>query len=1133
MTDLREFWKRLSQGPAVLFLGQDYLSLESGEDPLLGEIGSKFGGHPTNPAYHQLLDGSASESGQSALGWLSERCRRMSPPSWLESVSNFPWNSVFSSAIDPIWLSAFRGESREVAPVFDDDYFPRDPRNRQVLHATFLFGAINQSEPNQRSPLSQFEFLGRQLIARNLAQRLPDTVTPLGVLVIEGYRGNRDWFQLADLYPILQSFGPGQVHVFSVDQELENDPILSELVRTETVVVHSEGLAWALQRGIDQGFVQLGALLSIKDGTRRITLRHGPVPISREIWNRIGNSGTLIDDSILAPPSPISKEALYWEFRRFLFESGIRPLWSGYARELAFRREFERELYEKVTARLSKELPIDQPIIVHGQTGTGKTVALGNLAYTLAKSGTYPVIFIERKTQRPIDTDIDECCRWLENHGAEATLIVWDGMVQQGDYYELQGYLASRGRKAIVVGSSYKLSSADDHLVEVPDQLSASEAIHFADFLENLGIRLTESHRHDLERRDPSYLVALYRHLASARPSISRGVVQELEQLESLLIEAVHRFQPEGNSFGALAAAFLAAGLVDPNQVESTGLRADTQVSAAKVGELVDIITVPGRFGLNIPVELLARTWNQPDFVYIAQILQGCDIFRVIEDAAGRLVVGPRHPLEASLVVEARVGSVAGEVEVISNIVKSMRSSTWGASESDEISFVIELIREAGPQSSQRSRFAPHFRTFADAITEARELRRIQSPRLMLQEANLLREWITNRSQQGSRPEETAEVLEQAQLILEGASDLLKDNPHQWRLRSFIATELASTFGAATIDSIRTEGGDGLVRSNYRQVLNAVRLARSIDSSSYSPVDVLVWSTTALAQQSNVEETTLTEAIVDVLDALETIDPELLDVRNREQFHRRRLEVGQLLGDEGLSESAFEELLSIGSSAGFYIRAREIAQAAEILDDGKVRDIRPYSDAWAYLENNRAQIAKDPRCLNLMLNYWWLSKTRHRLFHDERVVLSFQKDEWNYALRIVRELKAFDSNRGLTLSLLEAVSLFHLDLFPAALQVFGEVEAESYRVPGRRRILRSFLASESDGVPRVFHGTVQSVDSRRNRAQVFVEEIGRYITFLPTDFGRPDIRQGDSLGQFHIAFNFIGPIADPLARYSA
>ena len=860
-------------------------------------------------------------------------------------------------------------------------------------------------------------------------------------------------------------------------------------------------------------------------------MRNRSIPISREVWNRISNSATLIDGHILASPPPISRDALYWEFRRFLFECGTRPLWSGFARGLAFHREFEQSLQNKAIRQLDRESSTDHPIVVHGQTGTGKTMALGNLAFTIAKSEKYPVIFIERRTQRPVDSDIDECCRWLEDHGADATLIVWDGMVQQSDYHELQGYLASRGRKAVVVGSSYKLNMSDDHLIEVPDQLSANEAIEFANFLENLGISLTERHRDDLEKRDPSYLVALYRHLAPARPQITTGVIQELEQLESELVDAVNLFLPTDPLAGSLATAFLSAGIIDQSWMDEVGVRTGTQVSAAKVGELVDIVTVPGRFGINIPVELLARTWGQSDFAEISQILHGCDLFHAFEDAAGRVTVGPRHPLEAQLVVQARVGTVQGESSIVSKIVKAIRPSTWGSDESDEISFVIELLRAVGPQGNERLRFTPYFRELAEAISEVRESRKIQSPRLILQEANFLREWVTTLSQQGNRPEEASDVLAQAQLILNEALDLLMDNPRQWRLRTFIATELASTLGAATIDSIHTGATNKIVRQSFEQVLDAVRRARAIDFNTYSPVDVLVWSTTALAQPGVVDDNTRTEAIVDVLDALETVDPELLDGRNREQFHGRRLEVGKLLGNQELSESAFQSLLSMGSAAGFYIRAREMIQGAENPTNGNVANLRPYKGSWEYLESHRAQISHDPRCLNLLFNHWWLSRTRHRLFDDERVVLPFQKDDWEYALRLIGELRAQGSHRDLALSLLEAISLFHLNRLPAALQLFREVESESYKMPGRRRILRSFLASNPTGNPSEFHGTVRQVDPRGHRAQVFVDEIGHFITFLPTDFGRPDIRQGDSLGEFHIAFNFIGPVADPLARY--
>ena len=1130
MSNLQEFWRQLHQGPAVLFLGQDYLRVETGTDPLLAEAQGKFGGTKATPDYNLLLDSTASQSPDAALTWMSECCRRLSPPEWLQSIAGFPWNSVFSSAIDPIWLQAFRNGWREVAPIFDDEYFPRDPRNRRVLHCTYLFGSLNQTETELRTPLSQFEFFSRKQIAVNLARRLPDILTPLGVLAVEAYKGDRDWFSTADLYPVLQALGPGQAHLFSVDDELSMHPVISELVRTGRLVTHPEGLAWALERASSQGLIQLGTPPYGEETGRRVTLQHGSIPIPRELWNRVNNSATLMDNHVLTPPPPISTDAIYWEFRRFLFESGNRPLWSGFARNFAFRREFEKELHDKTVNRLERESSNDQPIVIHGQTGTGKTVALSSLAYTLAKSRKYPVIFIERRTQRPVISDIDECCRWLEDHGGSATLIVWDGMVQPSDYRELQGYLASRGRKAVVVGSSYALKESGIHLVGVPNQLSAEEARQFAEFLESLGVSLSEPHRNALETRDPTYLVALYRHLAPTRPRIATGVVQELEQMEQELVAAVNRLESENTSLGAFAAAFLSAGIIDQSRLEEVRLRPEAQISATQVAELVDIVTVPGRFGINVPIELLARTWDKSNFTDLSQILRGFDLVHASEDSAGRVVVGPRHSLEARLIVQARIGSVQDEAAIVSRIIKAIRPSIWGADESDEIGFVIELLRAVGPQGDEQLRFAPFFRDLAEAISEVRESRNIRSPRMMLQEANFFREWVTTKSRQGNPPEEASAILAKAKSILQEALEMLKDN-RQWRLRTFIATELASTLGATTIDSITIGSTKAEVEQNYAQVLEAVKTARSIDFSSFNPVDVLVWSTTALASYEGINNNARTEAIVDVLDALETVDPDLLDSGNLERFHQRRYEVGALLGNQELSEAAFLSLLSIGSAAGFYIRAREIGGSPIVSPNGRGVQGGRYRDAWKYLEDHRGKIYHDSRCLNLLFDYWWLSKTGHRPFDEERAVLPFQGDDWSYVLQLVRDLKVLQSlNRGLTLSFLEALALFHLGQITPAIQLFREIENESYTVSSRRRILRSFLASEPSRNPRTFRGTVRSVDPGGRRGQVFVEELRQRITFIPADFGRPEIRTGDSLGEFHIAFNFIGPIADPLTR---
>ena len=466
----------------------------------------------------------------------------------------------------------------------------------------------------------------------------------------------------------------------------------------------------------------------------------------------------------------------------------------------------------------------------------------------------------------------------------------------------------------------------------------------------------------------------------------------------------------------------------------------------------------------------------------------------------------------------------------MSRIVKAIRPSVWAADESDEVGFVVELLRSVGPQGDEQTRFAPFFRDLAEAISEVRASRNIRSPRMMLQEANFFREWVTAKSRQGSQPEEASEILGKAELTLQEALEMLPDN-RQWRLRTFIATEMASTLGAATVHSIRTDSPKAEVERNFEQVLAAVKTARSIDFSSYNPVDILVWSTTALANYDGVDNTTRTEAIVDVLDALETVDPDLLDHGNLEQFHRRRYEVATLLGDQALSESAFQSLLSIGSAAGFYIRAWEMGGSLIESRNGPRLRNGKHKSAWRYLEVHRGQIEHDPRCLNLLFDYWWLSRTGHRLFDDERTALPFGEEDWLYALQLIRDLKSLQGlQRGLTLSFLEALALFHLGHIASAIQLFREIETESYTVSSRRRILRSFIASETSGNPRIFHGAVGSVEPGGRRGQVIVEELRQRITFLPADFGRPEIRQGESLGEFHIAFNFIGPIADPRSR---
>lgn len=585
MSELESFWQQLNGGPAVLFLGQEYLKLETGNDPLLTQVRHRFGESVTDKGYDSLWRDEVTRSGDSALAWVSERCRHLPPPEWLSTVGDYAWSAVLSTAIDSMWLSAFRNEWRQVAPIYEDRYYPTNPRNRRELHCTFLFGSVDQTEINERPPLTQLEYFARQQTARNLAQRLPDMLTPLGVLAIEGYDFETDWLTLPDLYPIIQAMGSKQAHYFGVKEERLTHPILSDLVRNGKLLTHPMSLAAALEQARSLGVIQLGPQNDWEGTGRRVRVRKRSVVVPRDLWNRVKDSGTILDDDVLVPPPAISDEALYWEFRRFLFESGTRQLWSGFARGLAFPREFEKGLQAATLRRLERGTSNNDAIVVHGQTGTGKTVALGALAYKVAAAGEYPTIFIERRTQRPSNADIDRCCQLFEDHGADGSLIVWDGMVSPSDYHELQGYLASRGRKAVVVGSTYKLQETGRHLIEVPDQLSSSEAEQFTRFLENFGVEINSQHREALENRDPSYLVALYRLLPPARPRIRTGVVQELERLETDLVVAVNNYVGAEQPVTALAEAFLSAGIIDNSRLEEIQQSTQLKISPTEVAD--------------------------------------------------------------------------------------------------------------------------------------------------------------------------------------------------------------------------------------------------------------------------------------------------------------------------------------------------------------------------------------------------------------------------------------------------------------------------------------------------------------------------------------------------------------------
>jgi hypothetical protein len=401
-TELKGFCRAITNGPSFLFLGQSYLSLETGKDAFLTETLQKYRSKDENGRnYNLIFETEIGQSVEDSLAWLHELSNRITAPSWLETVAKFAWSGVYTSSIDFVWPRYFRSNRRELYHVLEEKNNPSDPRNRAVLHCTYLFRNVSRAEVAERPPLTNRDMLRRSPVAIILAGRLPEAITPIGTLVIEGYMGDEDWFPPRYLFPIIDSLNAGQAHMFSVTKEIKRNQTINDLVDSGKLVLHESSLASFMLKGEEIGLIKPGEDQIKQDFSHRIQLDDTSLEVPLVLWNLVSKSATILDETTMLVPPTISSEKVYQEFRNFLAESSIRPIWSGYARGFAFERDFETRLSSLVHEKLKSKTLQSDPIILHGQTGTGKTVALGHLSYLIKKERKTSSHFYREKKQTP------------------------------------------------------------------------------------------------------------------------------------------------------------------------------------------------------------------------------------------------------------------------------------------------------------------------------------------------------------------------------------------------------------------------------------------------------------------------------------------------------------------------------------------------------------------------------------------------------------------------------------------------------------------------------------------------------------------------------------------------------------
>ncbi|MCX5110989.1 hypothetical protein OOK13_21055 [Streptomyces sp. NBC_00378] len=1123
------FIDRINRGPAGLLLGQSHLRLGGLDDPLLSLAQMKLRG--SGNGYDVLL--TTSEAGPGFADWLEERCRQLAPSEHLDSISDYPWVGVWSSAIDSIWPSVFEKPWREVQRIFSERYKPTDPRNRRRLHCTYLYGCTARTEPDERFPASRIEKLKRRTVANALAYRMVEALGPLGTLAIDGYTAD-DWLTVEDLAGLVLQLESGQCHLFSVTDDLLKHPMLAELAGDGHLVVHNQPLALVLEEGLSAGLIATDPLVEQGDLQRLVSFSDGNHSVPRDLWVPLSSNAQLLSEAVLVTPAPVSADARYSAFRHFLGASPASVNWEGIGRGFAFHRDFERRIEEGVLNRAARREISDRPLVLHGGTGTGKSVALASVAYALASRRRYPVIHLGQSVGTSALPALDAFCQWAEREGADSTVVIWDAMRDMDWYADVARRFSGRGRRVVLVGSSYRIdvgkipSKRRKDYIEAPAVLMADEPRRMAAFLTKLDESLAQIIERKLNR-EASFLAFLYRLLPPARATVRRGVVQELEQVERNLVKRVAQTETRDSPKTALGYAMLKAGLIPQLPLASKANKSTDADNFTVAEELTALVMVAGQFGLSVPLELLIRATGRPGYFNVARLFDEADLVRWEEDHEGNFRLGARSRLEAQLIVSSRLGTTARELDYALRLIVEARGSEDAISGAREIDFVADLVRAMGAQGPDPARYRKEFPLISNALRELREERGLENPRLMLQEANLLREfaiWARN----SYHSDESTYSPPPADVALRTATDVLHIALTQFRadalspLKSKLRVELASTY-AAQAQIMRGEHRTAEQVDFFERAKHELALAREEEQDSFYPLDVLAWSTRDVL--SSLSDEDRPEAIVDVLSAFEALSPEDLDPSQIQNYHRRRLEFATEANNLTLADEAFQALIERGSGAGVYLRARAIAStpANGALDSSAHQRI---SRALAYLDTYEELVSGDSRCLNLRLNLWWLHNTGNRLFGHERERLPFDQEQWQEAHRLIVAIEDAGPNyRDIPLTFIRGIAEFHRGDLGAAFSTFSDLETRSDEVRGRRRIIRSYLASDSHGNPQLFSGEIARISGDLRRGEVYVENLRRRVKFIPSEFKGRELKSGANLGNFHIGFNLLGIIADP------
>lgn len=1028
------------------------------------------------------------------------------------------WSMVITTLIDDNFPNAFNKEGLRRTFIIDTEDSIKNIRlNTRDLPVMLINGSKSYFDNSKGSFDLEADFdQTKEALVNSIYSAISSNFASL---VIIGYDSNDPLeISIKSLYTQFRHFAPGTVLFFD-STDLKDNQRIAQLqcsgivdvvpYEPQAVFEHEDFNTYDFQSDV-QEYTPL---------FKSFYVNHKRVQIQNESLFEIDGYCSLLSLEDLQSIN-VPKQLEFRWFFQFLQLSAKQPQWYGYSPNLQFSitRDFYTSLYDITNNCLEKKTKVNEKeeeraILLSGQTGSGKSIALSKLAYQVFFEKKYPVLFIYNpdinlSEGSPALIALDRIIMELENFGAEKVLIIWDLSIyncSKNNYVtRALNALINRGRKVVIICSAMNqpdelfeksekinniIKTRRYYVVNSPICLNSNEKASLKQLLLEKG-RIS-SERVDWyfsHEDDPNLLSLLYQLFLYMHPQLCRGLYREIYQSVFDVREQIinlPRPQSELTAIGLelvrLGLSTLSDSVPDENRGDEAGKDFELFCNCLAVGSQFKIGT-PMSFAMRLlGTKIDSQNRKMKELVFSMPWLAVTPLG--MDPSMFEFEISFRTPVEARMYLEEINCRAQQQLDVIVHIIKKL-SDSKNQYFSDEIRYLERLIRMVGPNSDssdvvEKAYYQKYYNLVINALAELRESG-VYEPKIIVQEITLIREFYKNALDIGEK-ERCEQLIKAVKIARELMATFEKGNPVgeiQSRLYNSIVVENANC--EYELRQLTNKQEQISCYSSYGDIYHRLYNVIALDpNDSYPYTALFKWFLEEYSSDSIRKEVRMEylSEIIELIEGARMIKSEGID-HNEAQAHISR--IYKLIGGKE-EQGYFEELCRNGFASGVYMRAIIMLEEKSIKISNLLKigdsDETVFESIVALFEKYHDITINHSGCQRLLLQIKWLLYNKELYFIDERKTTAMSFSQWheigqicsNYISKFVMGGQRIQG--AYVYYYLLALSKAQLDDYLGALEILKTDTRLAY--PSQSRIKVWYLLCDEKGKPKHFSGRLE------------------------------------------------------------